>query len=404
MKKTFLIILIVFLCLLWKPNNEGQTIIKFSSWGSQSEISLLLPLIKEFESQHPNTKVEFLHIPQSYFQKIHLLFASKLAPDVIFINNYYLPKYAHANLLEDLTGHIDKKQYFPEAIKALSYNNKIYATPRDVSNIVVYYNKNLFDKHNIPYPKENWTFSEFLDIAKLFAQKGVWGISYETEMIYWYPYILSNNAYLINPQTKKINMNSPNLINTLNFYADLANKYGVAPKKSDSASLTMAQLFLQEKLAMHISGRWLVPKYRQEANFDWDVTTFPHGESGSRVNIDASGYALCKTSKNKKIALEFIKFISSQDSLKLLAQSGLIIPARKDVAFSDVFLNSKLKPKNSQAYINAINTGVTQPISVNHQELTDLINTILEPLFLGKIKAQEIFTPELSDKLNQYAF
>ena len=73
-------------------------------------------------------------------------------------------------------------------------------------------------------------------------------------------------------------------------------------------------------------------------------------------------------------------------------------------AFSDVFLNSKLKPKNSQAYINAINTGVTQPISVNHQELTDLINTILEPLFLGKIKAQEIFTPELSDKLNQYAF
>ena len=57
---------------------------------------------------------------------------------------------------------------------------------------------------------------------------------------------------------------------------------------------------MQKKIAMHLSGRWLVPKYRQEADFDWDIAPFPKGKNGSVVNIDASGYALSKASAHKK--------------------------------------------------------------------------------------------------------
>ena len=37
------------------------------------------------------------------------MFASKQEPDVIFINNYYLPIYENANLLEDLTPHFQNE-------------------------------------------------------------------------------------------------------------------------------------------------------------------------------------------------------------------------------------------------------------------------------------------------------
>ena len=61
----------------------------------------------------------------------------------------------------------------------------------------------------------------------------------------------------------------------------------------------MAQMFLQGKIAMHISGRWLVPKYRESAHFDWDITQFPKGTKGSIVPLDASGWAISSKSTKK---------------------------------------------------------------------------------------------------------
>ena len=97
MKKLFLpvIFVLIILCFVLFKHDffaDKKTVLRFSSWGSQSETALLLPLIKEFERKNPDIKIEFLHIPQNYFQKLHLLFASNLAPDVVFLNNYYAPK------------------------------------------------------------------------------------------------------------------------------------------------------------------------------------------------------------------------------------------------------------------------------------------------------------------------
>ena len=188
MKKIFglVFLILLFLMFLLSKNSvdDKRVVIKFSSWGSQSEISYLLPLIAEFEQKNPDIKVEFVHIPQNYFQKLHLLYASNLAPDVVFINNYYLPKYVKANLLEDLTPYIKKDEFFQKSVDCFTFDKKIYAIPRDVSNLVVYYNKNLFDTYRIPYPSRDWTIDDLINISKQFKteSKGeVFGLSYETE-------------------------------------------------------------------------------------------------------------------------------------------------------------------------------------------------------------------------------
>lgn len=408
MKKLILFFL-VCVCILFlffnaKKTDASKTVIKFASWGSQSEIALLTTLINDFEKQNPNIQVKFLHIPQNYFQKIHLLFASKLSPDVIFMNNYYLPKYVKSNLLIDLTDEIKKDEYFSKAIKCLSVNNRLYAVPRDVSNLVVFYNKTLFDKYKISYPTSNWTFQDYLNISKKFKQNRIWGTSFETNLLFILPYLYSNGVNLFDYDNSGIVNVSNELLESLDFYSNLANKYFVAPSKSDSASLTMAQLFLQQKMAMHVSGRWLVPKYRNEANFDWDVVPFPKGNVGSVVNIDASGYSISSQSKHKKEALLFVDFISSTKSLEKLSSSGLIVPARKDVAYSPAFLDVMQKPKNARVFVDVIESGKVVLVNENYHKILDILNVGLEPLFLGKIKAREVFTDELLNKIKQYAY
>lgn len=404
--KKFVLIFIILFCVLcvsiFKKPKDNSVVIKFSSWGSQSEIALLFPLIKDFEEQNSDIKVEFLHIPQNYFQKLHLLFASNLAPDVVFINNYYAPKYIKAGLLEDLSSFVDKEMYFSKSIEAFTYDNKIYAVPRDVSNLVVYYNKDLFDRYKIPYPNKNWTLSDYVNISKTFAQHGIWGISYETEPLFWLPYLLSNGAGILSDDAQEFVLNKSQALDSLDFYVDIAYKYNAAPKKQESASLTMAQLFLQQKMAMHLSGRWLVPKYRQEAKFDWDIVPFPNGTKGSVVNIDSSGYALTKSSRHKDEALRFINYISSKASLSELAKSGLIVPARKDVAYSDEFLDKNQKPASAQVFVDVIESGKVTPVNENYQKITDKLNTALEPLFLGQKKARQVVTDRLVNELNRF--
>ena len=87
----------------------------------------------------------------------------------VFINQY-LPIYANAGVLEDLSTYKNEFEYnkfFPIAIDTLSYKKKMYAIPRDVSTLVVFYDKDIFDKYNVRYPNKNWTINDFFSFSKI---------------------------------------------------------------------------------------------------------------------------------------------------------------------------------------------------------------------------------------------
>lgn len=378
--KNFRIFFVCFCFLIFLSGctkQSGATIIKFASWGSKSEVDIIKPIIKEYENKNPNVKIDFIHIPQNYFQKIHLLFASNTAPDVIFINNLNLPIYANANVLEELSV---PEGFYPQAIKALSYKGKLYAIPRDVSNLVIFYNKDLFDRLNVPYPKENWTFNDFLTTSQKLTKNNSFGISFEEDIMFFLPYLMSEGGGVLSDDLSNLIIEKNESKKGLNFYADLRKKYHVAPLKYESASATMAQLFLQEKIAMHLSGRWLVPKYRTDAKFDWDIINFPHGSVGSVVPLDASGWAVSKYSKHKNEAKKFIDFLASKESCEKFTKSGLIVPARIDVSESEIFLDGK-KPKNAKVFIETIKTSKPTPVSVNYNEISNDIKRYTEKIF-----------------------
>ena len=406
MKKFLIFVVLIFVVFLngCSSDKPEKTTIKFTSWGSQSEIAILENILDDFEKQNPDIKVDFVHIPQNYFQKIHLLFASNLAPDVLFINNYYAPKYIKADVLEDLSPYFkqeaEEKIFFEKALNNFIYNDKLYAIPRDVSNLVVYYNKDLFKKYGTAYPQNNWTINEFIETGKkLTIQNKCWGTGVERNILFLIPFLYSNNTGILDKDGNIIIDKAAEPIQT---YADLVNKYHIAPSKSETASLTLAQMFIQQKIAMHISGRWLVPKYREEAKFDWDIINFPAGSNGSVTSIDSSGFAVAKKSKHKRESIKLIKFLTSRSSMEKFAKSGLIVPARKNAAYSNSFLAPDKKPASSIVFLHTIETGVSTRVNENYQRLNDILINALEPVFEGKKTAKEVLTRELINNLNNH--
>ncbi len=374
--KKYLILFLMFagLFLCGCTNRDSRTVIQFASWGSKSEVDILKPMLSEFEKLNPEIKVDFMHIPQNYFQKIHLLFASRKAPDVIFVNNLYLPVYANAGVLEPLEA--NSAEYFPQALNALSWHGVLYAVPRDVSNLAIYYNKNIFDKYGVKYPDCDWTFDDFLQKAQALTRDGIFGISFEEDALFFLPYLMSEGGGILSDDLSKEIIDEPASQKGLDFYTDLRKKYHTAPLKSESASATMAQMFLQGKLAMHLSGRWLTPKYLEEAEFNWDVAPFPKGDKGSIVPLDASGWAVSKDSKHKTEALLLVEFLASKKNCEKFIKSGLIVPARRDV--EQEFLNSGT---GSEIFWQIIQNSKPTPVSVNYNEILDKLAEKLEYKF-----------------------
>ncbi|MBR6127279.1 extracellular solute-binding protein [bacterium] len=328
-----ILVLILISIFLSGCSRDKREIITFSSWGSVTEVAIIKNIINEFERKNPDIKVRFIHIPQNYFQKVHLLFASNTSPDVIFVNNLYLPVYK--NKLKNLNNLIDKNELFKQSVDALSIDKQLFAIPRDVSNLVIYYNKNY-----ITY--EPRTFADFDKQIKRNYGKNTFGISYERDIFYAEPYILTLGYD-----------------NGIKYYLGLEGKY--APKPYDAGSLTQAQMFLNENLAFYTSGRWMYPKIKETAKFEYGIMAFP-----GKTYADASGWAISKNTKHINSAQKFVKYLSSKECIDYFTSTGLIVPARKDSA-------AIFKGKD-KVFLDAIKNSEPRPIDYNYNKNRDKIN------------------------------
>lgn len=351
LKKIFLFIFCIFIFSGCSKQKSEE--ITFSSWGSITEVQILKKIITEFEKENPNIKVNFMHIPENYFQKLHLLFASNCEPDVVFINNLYLPIYE--SKLEDLSSIVKKEDFYKPAIDGLNYNNKQLAIPRDISNLIFYVNQDKFQNFNI-----NIDLETLQKILLDNAHKNTYGISFE-EDIYWMQPYLAYYGEIFNenfvPETSK----------GLQFYLNLRSKYKVAPTKSQIGSSTLAQMFLDEKIIFYLSGRWMYPKIKETAKFNWTIMKFPQGISAQ--SADTSGWAISKNSKHKASAKKFINYLANEKSSEYFTKTGLIVPAR--ISTSNLLNNEK---HNEYLFLDIIKYSTNTYVSKNYKKLRDNFN------------------------------
>ncbi len=402
-KKIFIflfIISIIFLIFAQRVSfNDTEKVLRFSSWGSQSEIKILNSVINDFETANPDIKIDFIHIPQNYFQKLHLLFASGLEPDVIFINNQNISLYEEAGLLENLSPYFgnSEKNFFAAALDCFKYKNSLYAVPRDISGLVIYYNKDIFDDLKIKIPDKINNIYELRDLAIKLTNNGHFGINFEEDSLFWSYYLASNGGGIVSDDKKSVIINSKQSIEALNLYADMINKYHAAPSKSQIGSMTTAQMFINGKLAMYLGGRWMVPKFREVIPFNWDVIEFPSSNE-NKVYIDASGWAISAKSKNKDEAIKFVKYLSSEEIINRFTDSGLIIPSRIDSAKHLLMADKNKKPKHSAVFTDMIVNAKPTPVNKNFSSVNDIIKETSENIFAGKETPQDAFNEKVIKK------
>jgi multiple sugar transport system substrate-binding protein len=334
--------------------NTDKTVLRVSNWsgaGDDSEFEKTIKEIhREFERRHPGVEVRVEGIPDGYVSKVILSFVAGTEPDVMLLDASSAAIFIDNDVLADLAPMIagdeafDSDSFFKNVVDIARRGESLYAIPNDFTPMVMYYNKRLFDKAHVPYPKPGWTFEDFRRTAKALTIPGKqYGFSFANWMPGWIMWLWNNGGDAIDPAGPRASgvLDSPQNIETLEFLRDVIKVDKSAPSLGEAASMGV-DLFANGQAAMTVSGHWALIGYANapkgtdgKAAITWDdlgVVEMPSQTGESVTVMYESGYAIGRNSKNKKLAWEFIKYFTSYEVQRKYNASGIAVCARKDVA------------------------------------------------------------------------
>jgi multiple sugar transport system substrate-binding protein len=243
------------------------------------------------------------------------------------------------------------------------------------------------------------TYEQLLDTAqKLTVSADGKTTQYGMGPIWWEGFVLGNGGQFLSENKQEFVGNSSEAIEALQFAADLSNKYGVVPKSAALKDMSDSQMFSTGKLAMMVTGRWMVPEFRK-LGFDWDVAPLPvktwAGTSGS------VGLGIYSKSKNVEAAYKLVEYLGGPEGQKEQSLMGFSIPSFKSMANTEVFLQPGQKPEHAEVFIQAVESEVAGPWTyLPNAKWYDLLSQGLSPMWEGKKTSAEVLN-ELKPKIDQ---
>ena len=356
-RKVFALMLVASIALIpcaCAREDSNKIVIRLANWGGAGDDGpydrLVQDLYRQFEKENPGIEVRVENIPQDYVSKMVLSFIAHAEPDIMMLDFSSASIFINNGVLSDLTPLIKSDRefnlndYFPNALNAAKRGDSLYAIPQDFTPMVLYYNKRMFDRAGVPYPKAGWNFDQFMQTAQRVTIPGKqWGFVFKNWMAGWIMWLWNNGGDVLSPDGKRASgfFDSPQNARTISFLRDLIDKYKISPTLSATASLGVDP-FANGRGAMTVSGHWSMIDYAnapkdehgkpQITLDDLGVVELPHDTPQANTVLYESGYAIGRNCRHKEAAWKLIKFMTSYRVQSQYNASGIAVCGRKDVA------------------------------------------------------------------------
>lgn len=303
-------------------------------------------------------------------QKIKLQFAAKNDVVPVFItDSMQAMTFGAQGAVMDLTDWVEENldsSLYNGALYAIQDNEgHLWGVPQALNSVAVFYNKEIFDERNVPYPEEDWTWEEMIEIARklTFDRDGdgkndVYGINYASNVtLGWLPFM---SAVGVNPYKNNFrdsNLDDPMVKDAMEKFAAPV-RDGLLIESAELAALgNAAAAFADGKIAMALlqsSSIASVNKFNNE--LDWDVQIMPIGWNGERACIYVPNtWQVYKGVREaeKEGVLDWLKYYLSEEAQMLLAKEG---PAGFPIMKSalSAITESGRKPEHIDAFYKGI--------------------------------------------------
>ncbi|MEK3721771.1 ABC transporter substrate-binding protein [Paenibacillus sp. FSL H8-0034] len=341
-----------------KPAGENTKPVSLKMTVLPDDLDTFKLVFEEYKKENPNITVQLDTIPQQqYYDKLRLQLSSGDDIDLIGGN---MDVFLDTGILEPLDDYIKKSNVdvsgFGPLYDNLKVNDKMYGLPYRKSNWMLYYNKTLFDKMNVPYPKADMTWEDFRELAKKMTQgegaNKMYGAFLHPWAQTWYIQAVQTGASIIDKDLTPFK-------NALQFRMDMENDGSImswAEQITTSAHYNSA--FQKGNVAMNLIGDWHIAQLRtaeqeKKINFDWDVVPVPH-PAGVAPNTSLAtpvSLMLNKASKHKEEAFKLLQFMTTAKGAKIFAAKGFLTGYTNDDIRKAYIGDGSMKPTNIHYFV-----------------------------------------------------
>lgn len=365
----------------------------------------------EYKKRQPNVTIQRINVPGAdYNAKLLALQAAGQTPNIFGFSAF--ATWWGRGLVIPLDEFLAKdkdiaSQHFPGMFDTYHWWGKHWGMPMAPRfGTMTFYNRDLFDKAGVPYPKidftlKDWNADVMLEKAqKLTSNVGkpnvIFGIAYSPWSPHGLAYLWGGDTYRkqmfeqgIDDQTT---VDSPESQQAHQFKQDLIQKYHVHAATSDNQAITvLGDPFKTGRIAMTVQGGWAWSSFSDIKDFKWAVAPVPGKKdvkNSENLNVWMLGDA-----PNKEGAWELVKFLTSQDGERAWVSITGAQPSRPDVFDDWVKLHAQHMPaEDIKALVNENIKHTVESMDhmvVDFQRFDDEYNQEVAPLWDGKITVKD---------------
>lgn len=397
--------LFITLLIFLTACGDDENVVVFSVFGDPPEFRAYEELVAVFEEQNPEIDVQLTHIPGQgdYRRRLAADFSAGSPPDVFLLNYRRFATFAEQGGLEPVTQYVEASDlinvsdFYPIATDSFTIDGELWCVPQNISSLVVYYNKDLFDAVGVPYPADDWNRDDFLAAARALTQDidgdgetDQYGVGLSPNIFRLAPFVWQDGAQIVDDfdNPTRLTLDAPQVLQIFQWFVDLQVKERVVPSALAESAEESQSRFLNGSLGMIFNSRRGVPTYRTIQSFDWDVAPLPRSKQAAGI-LHSDAYCMAKRTENKDLAWKFIEFANSFEGQSVIVKSGRTVPSRIAVAESDAFLDPNERPANSRVYIDTIGILGRVPTMTTWVGIEETASKEIERAFYGDATVEE---------------
>lgn len=292
-----------------------------------------------FNSKYPNVNVTVINYVEENFEKI----MEQEKPDVLVLGTEEYKEVVQENKLFDLDTLLSNDRFKLDGVdpKIIKYmremgKGKLYGLPPYFQSQAIYYNKDLFDKYSIPYPQDQMTWDEIIQLAKRFpVEDGVSG--FYMQNLYTFASEIAWSQYVnpVNEQEMKVTLNTDSYREIFEMALDASNsKAAIFP---DIDQFEVYDPFITGQSAMTLDYYYYINNKINRAQeekgnqleLNWDLVSAPVNESSRDMSPYFSIneiFTVSSEAEQKQAAWEFVKFVNSEEFARAKSRSDHFVP------------------------------------------------------------------------------
>ncbi|MCE7988363.1 MAG: extracellular solute-binding protein [Caldilinea sp. CFX5] len=175
------------------PGAAG-TEVSWYEWGDVLDKDIADRCIADFQEAHPDITIRLEQSPTGYYDKLQTALAGGTAADIINNQTWLFQSFSAKGVyaqLDELRSRDDYNTPYPDAWADVyqaqtQFRGNPYGVPWNMNAMVIFYAKAPFDKLGIPYPTDDWTYDEFVELTQKLTGtvEGVEQFGYQTNPSY----------------------------------------------------------------------------------------------------------------------------------------------------------------------------------------------------------------------------